>query len=34
MAYGAVPNPVEGTMLTVIREAAEAAVKVAEKAPT
>ena len=25
MAYGAVPNPVEGTMLTVIREAAEAA---------
>ncbi len=30
MAYGAVPNPVEGTMLTVIREAAEAAVKVAE----
>ena len=31
MAYGAVPNPVEGTMLTVIREAAEAAVKVAEQ---
>ncbi len=31
MAYGAVPNPVEGTMLTVIREAAEAAGKVAEK---
>ena len=30
LAYGAVPNPVEGTMLTVIREAAEAAVKVAE----
>ena len=30
MAYGAVPNPVEGTMLTVIREVAEAAVKVAE----
>ncbi len=29
MAYGAVPNPVEGTMLTVIRETAEAAVKVA-----
>ena len=25
LAYGAVPNPVEGTMLTVIREAAEAA---------
>ena len=30
MAYGAVPNPVEGTMLTVIREAAEAASKSAE----
>ena len=30
MAYGAVPNPVEGTMLTVIREAAEAAVNVAK----
>ena len=29
MAYGAVPNPVEGTMLTVIREAAEAAVHTA-----
>lgn len=29
MAYGAVPNPVEGTMLTVIREAAEAAVQTA-----
>ncbi len=27
MAYGAVPNPVEGTMLTVIREAAEAAAR-------
>ncbi len=27
LAYGAVPNPVEGTMLTVIREAAEAATK-------
>lgn len=27
LAYGAVPNPVEGTMLTVIREAAEAAVQ-------
>ena len=27
MAYGAVPNPVEGTMLTVIREAAEAATR-------
>ena len=31
MAYGAVPNPVEGTMLTVIREAAEAAAKAAER---
>ena len=30
MAYSAVPNPVEGTMLTVIREAAEAAVASAE----
>ena len=29
MAYGAVPNPVEGTMLTVIREAAMAAVEAA-----
>ena len=29
LAYGAVPNPVEGTMLTVIREAAEAAVQTA-----
>ncbi len=29
MAYRAVPNPVEGTMLTVIREAAEAATKAA-----
>ena len=27
MAYGAVPNPVEGTMLTVIREASEAAAR-------
>lgn len=27
LSYGAVPNPVEGTMLTVIREAAEAATK-------
>ncbi len=27
LAYGAVPNPVEGTMLTVIREAAEAAAR-------
>lgn len=31
MAYGAVPNPVEGTMLTVIREAAEAAVQSASE---
>ncbi len=30
MAYGAVPNPVEGTMLTVIRESAEAASKSAQ----
>jgi DAK2 domain fusion protein YloV len=30
MAYGAVPNPVEGTMLTVIREAAETAEKAVE----
>src|SRR5665811_1064365 len=30
-AYGAVPRPVEGTMLTVIREAAAAAVAVAER---
>ena len=29
MAYSAVPNPVEGTMLTVIREAAEAATQIA-----
>ena len=27
MAYGAVPNPVEGTMLTIIREAASAATR-------
>ncbi len=31
LAYGAVPNPVEGTMLTVIREAAEAAAKSANE---
>ncbi len=31
LAYGAVPNPVEGTMLTVIREAAEAAVQTASE---
>ena len=31
MAYGAVPNPVEGTMLTVIREAAETAVNSANQ---
>ena len=31
MAYGAVPNPVEGTMLTVIREAAEAAAQTASE---
>ncbi|HEY5495421.1 MAG TPA: DAK2 domain-containing protein [Candidatus Limnocylindrales bacterium] len=30
-AYGAVPRPVEGTMLTVIREAAAAAVATAER---
>jgi uncharacterized protein len=30
-AYGAVPRPVEGTMLTVIRETAEAAVAAAER---
>jgi len=30
-AYGAVPRPVEGTMLTVIREAAAAAVAAAER---
>ena len=30
LAYGAVPNPVEGTMLTVIREAAEAATNTAD----
>src|SRR5665811_1286516 len=30
-AYGAVPRPVEGTMLTVIREAAAAAVTAAER---
>ena len=30
LAYGAVPNPVEGTMLTVIREAAEAATQSAK----
>jgi hypothetical protein len=31
-AYGAVPRPVEGTMLTVIREASAAAVETAERA--
>ncbi len=31
LAYGAVPNPVEGTMLTVIREAAEAATNAADQ---
>ena len=31
MAYEAVPNPVEGTMLTVIREAAEAAINAADE---
>ena len=31
LAYGAVPNPVEGTMLTVIREAAEAATNAADE---
>jgi DAK2 domain fusion protein YloV len=31
-AYGAVAKPVEGTILTVIRESADAAVKAAEKA--
>ncbi len=31
-AYGAVPRPVEGTMLTVIREASAAAVEAAERA--
>ena len=30
LAYSAVPNPVEGTMLTVIREAAEAATQTAK----
>jgi fatty acid kinase len=32
-AYGAVAHPVEGTILTVIREAAEAAVAAAEQSP-
>ncbi len=31
MAYSAVPNPVEGTMLTVLREAAEAAIQSAKR---
>ncbi len=30
-AYGAVPRPVEGTMLTVIRECADAAIEAAER---